>query len=975
MRFFLSFAKINGRAPWLVALLLVGLGWLQPYVAQATHIRAGDIQSRVDDVTGNPNHILFRLTIYRDKTSPVPQDLGDTDIYFRDGTHLNGGDKDASGRPLMTRTVDATRSTADTEVLLFDFDHFFPGAGTYVVSFIGENRNPGIVNMANSVSTSFYIDSEVIINPAYGLNHSPVLRAPALDRAATQQVFLHNPAAYDADGDSLAFKLQDCQQVVGGRDAVGPSNRPRPVSCTNYTYPDNQSLAPGAKQVAYNGVPVGRPGDNAIIQQDVRTGQITWNAPARVGYYNIAFIVEEWRRRPDKTFTQIGWVVRDMQIIVSATNNVPPVLTVPPDVCVVANQPVTLRISATDGTGPGGPGSAPTPITLFAYSGILPPPTTNAASFVQNTTGITSTGTFTWTPDCSRVSDQPYSVIFKAQDSPPDPNVTTPILIDQKTVQITVVGPPPQNVRAVAASSASSTGSLVSLITWDRYTCQNARNLLIFRREGCEEYQPTTCETGIRPGLGYVQVGSVPATATTFTDDNGGQGLARGKTYNYRIYAVFPLPSGGASIVSNSACLSFTGRSAMLTNVDVNTTATTTGQITVKWTQPRADNGAKFGAPYGYRLSRRIGTGASALVATRTSLADTTFVDQGLNTVANQYTYSLVFFNTDNSGGTAVEKNETAPPATSVRASLVPDGLAKTITVNWAYNVPWDNSKQPARIYRRDTPTGAFTEIATATPGATSGTYVDRAVQAGQQYCYYVQTTGQYAGIPYLLNLLNNSQQVCTTLLAVPCTPVLSIRPTNCDSLANLKSYPDPNQRYQNDLRWTVGNTPAGCEANAVYYRIFRAETQAGPFVLIDSTNLLTYSDRNLLKPASCYQVQAVAASGQRSALSNVACQTECVFFLLPNIFTPNGDGINDKFYPKTTSPITATHIQIFNRWGRKVYESSADPYINWTGASTGEGNTNGLVSNGIYYYLAEVQFADAAATKRSYKGWVEIVR
>ena len=954
MRFFLSFAKNNRRATWLLALLLVGLGWLQPNVAHATHIRAGDIQSRVDSITGNPNHLFFRMTIYQDiVNSSVDQTLESTYIFFGDGTVLHGTDKDASGQPLMTRTIDAARSTADTRVYLYDFGHFFSGPGSYTVSFIGENRNAGIVNMASSVTTSFYIASNVTINPAYGLNHSPVLLAPALDRAATQQVFLHNPAAYDADGDSLAFKLRTCQQVVGGAPAAQANkNTPKPIDCTNYTYPDNQTLAPGAKQVPYNGVPAGDPTKNAILVQDVRTGQITWNAPARVGYYNIAFTVEEWRRRPDGFFTQIGSVIRDMQIIVTATENVPPVLVVPPDVCVVANQPVTLRISATDGTGPGGPGSAPTNVTLFAYSGILPPTASNPASFVQNTTGTTSTGTFSWTPDCSRVSNQPYSVVFKAQDSPPGSNVTTPILIDEKTVQITVVGPPPQNVRAVGASSAG----LVSLITWDRYSCQNAKNLLIFRREGCEEYQPTTCETGIRPGLGYVQVGSVPVTATSFADDNNGQGLARGKTYNYRIYAVFPLPSGGASVISNSACLSFTGRSAMLTNVDVNTTATTTGQITVKWTRPRADNGATFGAPYGYRLSRRVGTGAPDLVATRTSLTDTTFVDQGLNTVANQYTYSLVFFNTDNSGGTAVEKTETSPTATSVRASLVPDGLAKTITVNWAYNVPWDNSQQPTRIYRRDTPTGTFNQIATFTPGATSGTYLDRAVTAGQEYCYYVQTTGQYAGIPYLLNLLNNSQQVCTTLQAVPCTPVLSIRPVNCDSLANLDRYPADNQRYQNDLRWTAGDTPAGCATNAVYYRIFRSATSAGPFVLLDSTSQLTYSDRNLAKPAGCYQVQAVAASGQRSALSNVACQTECVFFLLPNIFTPNGDGQNDTFRPKTTSPVTTTHIQIFNRWGRKVYDSSADPYINWTGASTGEGNTNGLVSNGIYYYLAEVQ-------------------
>ncbi len=966
MRLFLSFGKNNGPAAWLVMLLVAGLGWLRPQVAQATHIRAGDIQSRVDSATGNPNHILFKMTIYRDKTSSVQQDLNNTTIFFGDGTELKGTDKDATGKPLMTRVTDAVRSTADTEIIYFYFDHFYSGAATYPVSFIGENRNADIKNMVNSVNTTFYIESDVTINPVYGLNHSPILKAPALDRAAVSQVFLHNPAGYDADGDSLAYKLIPCRQVVNGIAAAeANNNKPVPVQCQNYVYPDNQSLLPGAKQVVYNGVPPGDPTKNAIIVQDVYTGQITWNAPALAGIYNIAFNVEEWRRI-NGFYRQIGSVVRDMQIIVTGTTNLPPTLTVPPDICVVANQPVTLRVSATDGSAPGS--QAPTPVTLFAYSGILPP-----ATFVQTNTGTTVAGTFTWTPDCSRVSNQPYTVVFKAQDSPPNANVSTPILIDEKTVRITVVGPPPQNLRAVSSSSAAG---LVSLLSWDRYSCPNAKSLLIFRREGCYPYTPGPCDTGLPASAGYTQIGSVDPTVTTFADDNGGKGLSRGKSYSYRIYAVFPLPSGGLSIVSNEACLSFNGRSAMLTNVDVNTTNATTGQITVKWTRPRADNNSTFGTPSGYRLSRSVGTGPLVLATTITNLSDTTYVDRGLNTVANQYTYTLVFFNTDNSTGTAVEKTETSPTATSVRTSLVPDGLAKTITVNWAYNVPWDNSKQPTIIYRQDTPTGAFNQIASVTPGATSGTYLDKGLQTGQQYCYYVQTTGQYAGYSYLLNLLNNSQQICTTLAATPCTPVLSVQAVNCDSLANLPSYPSPGQRYQNNLRWTVGNTPAGCATNAVYYRIFRGDTQAGPFVLIDSTAQLTYLDRNLSRPTSCYQVQGVAATGQRSALSNIACQSDCVFFLLPNIFTPNGDNVNEVFRPKTSSPVTTTHIQIFNRWGVKVYESSADPYINWAGGGTaGESTTSGLVSNGIYYYLAEVQFADAASTKRTYKGWVEVSR
>jgi len=953
MLFFLQRGENNWRPIWWLAFLVVALAGLRPQLARASHLRAGDIQAKVDTITGNPNHIFFRLTLYRNSATNAATQESVT-MYFGDGTRTDNIPK-VSELPL----------TSDTNILIFNVDHFYSGAGRYRVSFVGENRVEGVVNMTASAGHTFYISSSLTINPVYGRNHSPVLRAPAIDKAAIGQVFLHNPAGYDADGDSLAYHLNPSRQVQGGVEVANRNNNtPDSVTCTGYVYPNSPNILPRALQVAYGCVPAGRPGEAAIIVQDPVTGQITWNAPSRAGFYNIAFVVEEWRRTANGRIL-IGSVIRDMQIIVSATTNVPPTITVPADVCVVAGTPVTLRVSATDGTGPGAQGGA-TPLSLFAYSGILPP-----ATFQQTTTGTTVAGTFNWTPDCSNVSNQPYIVVFKVQDSPPVVG-GAPILIDEKPVRITVVGPPPQNVRVVPGT----TSTLTSLVSWSRYTCQNASRLLIFRREGSYPFTPGPCQTGLPAGSGYVQVGSVLPGVTTFADDNSGQGLSRGKQYCYRVYAVFPLPAGGASLVSNEDCLTFSGRSARLTNVDVTTTSATTGQIVVKWTQPRPNTGS-FTAPLGYRLGRAVGTStAYTPVATITSLSDTTYVDTNLNTVANQYTYQLTFFSTNTTSGAALEQAEIATPASSVRTSLVPN-LDKSITVNWTYNVPWDNTKQPTRIFRQDLGTGTFRQIGTPVPCAVAGTFLDRdpQLQLGQTYCYYVQTNGQYADQPFLTNLLNRSQQVCTVLRATPCTPVLSIRPTNCDSLAALPSFPADNQRYQNNLRWTVSSLPSGCSTDAAYYRILRSSSQTGIYVALDSTTRLDYADRFLLKASYCYVVQAVSAQGVRSALSNAACQDECAFFLLPNVFTPNGDGKNDVFRPKTTSTVLRTRIQVFNRWGRKVYESDQDPYINWTGGAAGEGNTNGLVSGGIYYYLAEVQFADAATTRRTFRGWVEVVR
>lgn len=61
-----------------------------------------------------------------------------------------------------------------------------------------------------------------------------------------------------------------------------------------------------------------------------------------------------------------------------------------------------------------------------------------------------------------------------------------------------------------------------------------------------------------------------------------------------------------------------------------------------------------------------------------------------------------------------------------------------------------------------------------------------------------------------------------------------------------------------------------------------------------------------------------------------------------------------------------------------KVFESTTTSriFINWDGGgAVGESGSSGKVSDGLYYYLAEVEFADAANTKTTYKGWVQIVR
>ncbi len=66
---------------------------------------------------------------------------------------------------------------------------------------------------------------------------------------------------------------------------------------------------------------------------------------------------------------------------------------------------------------------------------------------------------------------------------------------------------------------------------------------------------------------------------------------------------------------------------------------------------------------------------------------------------------------------------------------------------------------------------------------------------------------------------------------------------------------------------------------------------------------------------------------------------------IVPNIFTPNGDGFNDTFFVGNLDQYPGSGIKIYNRWGRKVHDS--DDYKNdWDGEK---------VAEGTYFYVLSV--------------------
>lgn len=61
----------------------------------------------------------------------------------------------------------------------------------------------------------------------------------------------------------------------------------------------------------------------------------------------------------------------------------------------------------------------------------------------------------------------------------------------------------------------------------------------------------------------------------------------------------------------------------------------------------------------------------------------------------------------------------------------------------------------------------------------------------------------------------------------------------------------------------------------------------------------------------------------------------QCCHFFYPDAFSPNGDGLNDKWLPVTPANTDFYHLAIYNRWGQRIFEST-DPNQKWDGSFKG---------------------------------------
>ena len=142
---------------------------------------------------------------------------------------------------------------------------------------------------------------------------------------------------------------------------------------------------------------------------------------------------------------------------------------------------------------------------------------------------------------------------------------------------------------------------------------------------------------------------------------------------------------------------------------------------------------------------------------------------------------------------------------------------------------------------------------------------------------------------------------------------------------------------------------------------------------------------------AFCYFVTAVDRSGNESQISEIICNENCPQYILPNVFTPNNDGLNDTFRPlfgdgQCPRFVSSVQFRVFKRTGVEVFSYDSDARSGEGSAATGNGinidwdgrtNDGEELPAGIYYYSAEVQFItlNPLDQVQVLKGWIQILR
>jgi hypothetical protein len=687
------------------------------------------------------------------------------------------------------------------------------------------------------------------------------------------------------------------------------------------------------------------PAASSSITLDPVTGDLIWDHPLNAGEYNVAFYIIEWRfGYPMDT------IERDMQITIYNCTNKSPKFASLNDTCILAGQNISFNITATD------PNNNSMNMTTSGSPYLV---ASQPATFSSNSPADPVIGAFNWNTECSHIRPQPYTVFFEAQDivSPPD----IP-LVDLTHVNIRVIAPPPQSLTAIASGNTI-------VLNWNPGACATDSGYNIYRRTGpFNGVFHCPCETGVPASSGYVRIATVVGNNNTHYVDSVGN-LAIGVEYCYVVTIIFK--NGAESCPSNEACARLKKELPVITHASVLVTSASAGKVYVEWSKPDELDTIQYPPPYQYKLYHSPDffgdTFAVAPIVIYNDINDTTFVDTLINTQDHPWSYKVDFYydSTIFKGSTEI--------ASTVFLSIAPTD--RQLNLSWEEHVPWTNHFYD--VFRAALPTPPCYDTTGLTwdsiARAFTQNFSDTNLINGASYRYYVKSVGTYSA-PGYDTTRNNSQEKCGVPYdnVAPCPPDVAVTP-DCIEESNLLTWNDLNH---------------SCADDVMLYRIYFRPALSNDFQLIQTiTNAsdTTYIHSGLQSVAGCYYITALDSNLNESKPSALECVDTCFVYNIPNVFSPDGDGLNDILHPCDFTTVAEMQlkcppyqnvkdvdIKFFNRWGEIVFETT-DRDIKWNGKNKDTGKD---CPDGVYYYTGIVNFIRInGTTARNVHGFVHIIR
>lgn len=148
--------------------------------------------------------------------------------------------------------------------------------------------------------------------------------------------------------------------------------------------------------------------------------------------------------------------------------------------------------------------------------------------------------------------------------------------------------------------------------------------------------------------------------------------------------------------------------------------------------------------------------------------------------------------------------------------------------------------------------------------------------------------------------------------------------------------------------------------------------TGGGTYTWSPSTGLNCNSCQNpMASPAITTDYCVTVTNG------NGCSATDCVTIFvesgdslfIPNAYSPNGDGINDVF-KILIEGYKNSHVEIYNRWGTKLFETDDGQKNFWDGTNQKSGRP---VPEGVYFYVIDLK--NSTGNENETKGFVQLVR